>query len=223
MTGRGAWIESHQSLLSHRKTIELAEFLRVNKYQVIGHLHTLWWYALDNVPSDGDLRGASDKTIASAAGWTGKANFAEGLRQVRFISDGKLHNWPDYAGRLQDQRAANRERMRRARAANVQHTNGTRAGATEPYPTQPNTTEPKAAAALSLLANLHEQNIGTISPNRGDELRRWAERLPQDEPDALATIRYAFDETRDNAERFTWRYVEAVLSRLEQEGWPVDD
>lgn len=168
-----AWIESHQSLLTHRKTLALAEILRVSKYLVIGHLHTLWWYALDNVPSDGSLgANTTDKMLGVAAGWRGKGNFAEALRQAGFISDGKLHNWPFYAGKLQDQREAHRESMRRSRANHVPSTNGSRAGA--PYPTVPNPTEPNQLPPMVPRGGRPERRTGAQRKNdeAHDSLRR---------------------------------------------------
>ncbi len=43
-----AWIESHQALGQHPKTIRLAAILgRAQMPTVVGHLHYLWWWAFD--------------------------------------------------------------------------------------------------------------------------------------------------------------------------------
>lgn len=64
-----AWIESHQALQRHRKTIRAANLLKISRPLLIGHLHCLWWWALDNAASDGRLGHVSDAEIAEAAEW----------------------------------------------------------------------------------------------------------------------------------------------------------
>jgi hypothetical protein len=132
------WIESHQSLARHRKTLEAVALLRVDRHKLIGHLHELWWWGLDNADSSGMVGHAPPEALAAAAGWPLRdANrFVEALRTAGFLDqteDGYvLHDWYDYAGRMIQKRAANKQRMQDARAANVQRTNDARAGATVP-------------------------------------------------------------------------------------------
>lgn len=148
-----AWIELHQSLWTHRKTVILSAYLDINETYAAAHLARFWTWALDNA-QDGDLTGLPNKVIAFGAGWLGDANvFVTSLIDsgwLENIGDGLIiHDWHDYAGRLVEKRVANKERMRNARANKstraelVQRTNETRAGATVPYPTVPNQTEPK--------------------------------------------------------------------------------
>jgi hypothetical protein len=153
-----AWLESHQSLPQHPKTKRAARLLEIPIPLMIGHLHMLWYWCLDYA-QDGDLGKYDDADIADAAGWEGEAaRFVSALLdcaprdEVGFLerdSDGILHihDWYDYAGKLIEQREANAQRMREARAArknkrasNVQRTSGARAGAT--IPNQPNQTRP---------------------------------------------------------------------------------
>lgn len=163
-----AWIESHQSLSRHRKTLALVASLKADRHKILGHLHELWWWGLDNADVDGRLGHTSHVVIAEAAGWPVKQadTFVGALVAAGFMEDNDnglvLHDWEDYAGKLIDRRDRNRERMRRARAsddapippptngtraAHVQRTNVARAqqradtfGATVPNPTQPNPT-----------------------------------------------------------------------------------
>src|SRR5688572_27041352 len=97
-----AWIESHQSLLHHKKTNRAIALLKCNRYKFIGHLHALWWWSLDNAP-DGNLSDLLPAEIADAAGWdVGKADdFVSALVSVGFIDqeDMHLHDWREYAGR----------------------------------------------------------------------------------------------------------------------------
>lgn len=110
-----AWIESHQSLLKHRKTMRMVVLLAVDRFKLIGHLHALWWWALDNVPMDGDLGDLTDEEIAMGAEWDGDAAaFAAALTAAGFINVREdtrvLHDWYDYAGKLLGKRQRDRER-----------------------------------------------------------------------------------------------------------------
>lgn len=165
-----AWIESHQELRDHPKTRRAARLLGIGTPQLIGHLHFLWWWAVDYA-EDGDLARFDEFDIADAAGWEGDpGQFVAALMQCGpgdsqgFIDpDYTLHDWDDYAGRLIQQREANRERQRRyrekqaataqqqstkeARNAHVTRDKGVTNGATLPDPTRPDSTEPGAARA----------------------------------------------------------------------------
>lgn len=148
-----AWIESHQSLSRHRKTLRAAALLRVNRHQLIGHLHELWWWALDNVPADGNLGDLTDLEIAQGAEWSGDpTEFVRALTDAGFIDetdDGRyLHDWYDYAGKYLEKRAQDAERKRVARRksggrpADVQLTSAGRPQDVLTYHTIPNHTVP---------------------------------------------------------------------------------
>lgn len=115
-----AWIESHDTLKDHPKTRRFRRSLGVNLPQVIGHLHLLWWWALEYA-ENGDLSKYDAADIAEAAGWDGDADdFLGALVDAGFVdkddNDGfSLHDWHDYAGRLIEKREQNRERQRRYR------------------------------------------------------------------------------------------------------------
>lgn len=119
-----AWIESHQELRGHPKTKRLARMLGVSMVTAVGHLHFLWWWALEYAMS-GDLSNVDPIDIADAAMWDadpeqfvssmvkcggGKPGFLEYV-------DGQLsiHDWDHYVGRLREQREVNAERQRRHR------------------------------------------------------------------------------------------------------------
>jgi len=139
-----AWIESHQSLGQHPKTIRLAGLLKVRVPEAVGLLQFLWWWALDYA-ADGQVAVADQQVVARACQWHGPpAKFWEALSQVGFIDPGaqpdtwQIHKWMDYAGRLIAARAAHAERTRTKRAQQ-------RAGLpnrTQPYPTGPDSTSP---------------------------------------------------------------------------------
>lgn len=136
------WIESHQSLGDHPKTARAAEALKISHPQVVGHLHYLWWWALEYAP-DGNLKGYTAAQIAVAARWPKPQTspphpFIEALvncgrtGQAGFLerdADGflKIHDWDEFAGKLIDRRARNRQRMKGTRATHEPDTNSARA------------------------------------------------------------------------------------------------
>jgi hypothetical protein len=125
-----SWIESHQSLAGHAKTRRAARLLKVSRPAIVGHLHFLWWWAIDAAPS-GDLTAFEPEDIAEEAGWDGDANeFVDALINCRtdgedskgFLErteEGKLliHDWNDYAGKLVDKRNRDRDRKQKSRAS----------------------------------------------------------------------------------------------------------
>ena len=128
-----AWLELHQSLRHHRKLLAVAEALDVPEAHAMGHLLSLWLWCLDNVSDvDGRLEGVTRRTIAHAAQWPGDPDLLfGGLVGAGWLDqrdDGLyVHDWYDYAGKLMEQRAEERERSRRRRAARRPadgHTNG---------------------------------------------------------------------------------------------------
>lgn len=112
-----AWyLESHQTLRNHPKTLKLARLLGVSKPAAIGHLHLLWWWALDYA-EDGDLGRFDALDVAVGAEWEGDpAAFLDALVRSGFLdAGGRIHDWGVYTGRLAAQRASNRDRQRRFR------------------------------------------------------------------------------------------------------------
>lgn len=160
-----AWIESHQALGQHPKTIRLAALLKRDLPTVVGHLHYLWWWALDYAP-DGRLGKHGPEVVAHACLWKGSPQkLVEALEAAGFVDSSgdmsSIHDWDDYAGALLERRArdADRKRTSRGRSPDVHGTsNGTsdtrprdvretsvlaRGGPTQPdQPDQPDRTVP---------------------------------------------------------------------------------
>lgn len=114
-----AWIKSEQALASHPKVHLLAKELGVSVPQVIGHLHLLWWWALDYA-DDGNLTRYRD-FIPNASQWVGDEEiYVTSLIKHEFIDvkDEQLfiHDWLDYTGALIETREKDAERKRQARA-----------------------------------------------------------------------------------------------------------
>jgi hypothetical protein len=164
-----AWIESHQSLRDHRKTKEFKRLLSIKTPQAIGHLHLLWWWALDNAP-DGNLNGINPADLSEVAEWSGKPErFIEALKTAGFVDeDLHLHDWDDYAGKLITRRKANTERVREHRNAlrntNVTVTSPLRNGATVPNSTVPYSTQPNSTKEES-----KERDVVTSDKKSGSD------------------------------------------------------
>lgn len=142
-----AWIESHQSLGRHPKLVRLAGKLRIHKAQAIGHLHYLWWWALDYAPK-GNVSAFTPAEISAGAEWPGEPGlFHDALRDGWIDTDGMIHDWWFYAGKLLEQREKDRERKREYRRISNVHgmSDGhpVDGGQTADVPTQPtNQTKP---------------------------------------------------------------------------------
>lgn len=155
-----AWIESNQELADHPKTRKLARVLETSIPAAVGHLHCLWWWALDYA-DDGDLTRFDDLDIALGARWEGdESSFMAALISSGFVDpDHCIHDWEQYTGKLVSRRRANAARMRDARAAEkperasevgdrASHVHGTQRARVEPQDrtrhnsTEHNSTEP---------------------------------------------------------------------------------
>ncbi|MGC6586571.1 HNH endonuclease [Paenibacillus sp. Dod16] len=116
-----AWLESHQSLGRHIKTKRLSRKLGITVPATIGHLHLLWWWAMDNLP-DGCISLLEPEDIADEMMWTGDADeLLNALIDVGFIDeiDGQLfiHDWHDYIGKLLQSREKKSNRTSEMRKA----------------------------------------------------------------------------------------------------------
>ncbi len=123
-----AWIEVHQTLPNHRKTLAAAAILDISPVQMIGHLICLWLWALDNAP-DGVMytsrNALRNKMVATVSQWDGDPDaFVDALVESGFLDERddalEVHDWYDYAGKLMETRKANRERQRRYRESKKQ-------------------------------------------------------------------------------------------------------
>ncbi len=162
-----AWIELHQALRKHPKTLHFASLLGVEDPDLArAKLENLWLWALDYCPS-GRLtvrsRHLSAAEIANAADWHGDAAvFLRSLQESGFVEEspggngGKslyLHDWEQYGGKLHAARAADAGRKRDARKSG-----------------RP--------------ADVHSDGGGRGEERRGEEIekRRGEERRPPDAP-----------------------------------------
>lgn len=190
-----AWIESHQELRGHPKTKRAARMLGLSIPLMVGHLHLLWWWALD-FADDGCLAGFDPSDLAEAAMWDGDPTaFVTALvdcgpgSEPGFIEetvDGLiLHDWHDYAGKLFDRREKDRERKRVQREAlrqqaellkkarEVQQMSGGHPtdGAKNPYRTVPNLTGPDRTTTNvgAVVVESRENAAHAAPPNGGND------------------------------------------------------
>jgi len=98
-----AWIEVHQSLPTHPKTLKLSNITGYEIDRCVGKLVILWLWSLAQ-KEDGDLKDCDAVIIGKAAHITDPAEaqtFYGALIESKFIDQGTflLHDWLDYAGR----------------------------------------------------------------------------------------------------------------------------
>jgi len=128
-----AWIESHQSIRMHPKTLHLMQLLHLDKAAVIGHLHCLWWWALDYAPT-GDVTNYTAINLSLAADYQplrgkysrNRQQFVDALVAAGYIDktpDGHLvlHDWNEYAGKWVEKRASDARRKRDVRKTSAGH------------------------------------------------------------------------------------------------------
>lgn len=108
-----AWIESHSTLRTHKKLKAFCDDLKISRAAGIGHLHMLWWWALDN-RENGDLSDLFERDIAIACDWDGNPKaLLKTLKKHNWITkEGKINAWMEYAGRLIKERERGRERRK---------------------------------------------------------------------------------------------------------------
>ncbi len=143
-----AWIKSEQALASHPKVHLLAKDLGISVPQAVGHLHLLWWWALDYA-DDGNLTRYRD-FIPSASQWVGDEDlFITSLIKHNWIDEveGKLviHDWLDYTGALIETREKDAERKRKYRQSKNAKTSANRDSWETSSPKD--TTSPSGASA----------------------------------------------------------------------------
>jgi len=107
-----SWIRVDNDLPDHPKSLALDVALGVDRSWT--HVVQLWLWTSRVVPT-GDLSKMPDAVIASRAGWKKDASvFVDALRQVGFLdSDGMLHDWHEYQGKMLERLEKDRERKRK--------------------------------------------------------------------------------------------------------------
>jgi hypothetical protein len=216
-----AWIEVHQSLWGHGKTLDLASRLKIKPIYAAAHLCRLWCWGLDNT-QDGVLPRANADVIANAADWKGKSGlFLDALIAAGWVDRDDnglfmLHDWMDYAGKLMARRERNKEQMRNTRGQHVVNTKATRGNtckATVPtVPTVPtSTTTPTPSENFAMV---WENSVGRpITGTEGQELG-----LLVDEYSELWVIDSITEAAKQGREKVGLKYITRILERWQVEG-----
>ncbi len=122
------WIELHQEMPRHPKTLALAQALKVSRREAVGILVDLWTWGLSCADEDGSLKAIGDEGIALALDWpVRRASALVGplveCGWLDALGDGqyRLHDWPDYTSKLSEKRRdAERKRAARRRGSSAE-------------------------------------------------------------------------------------------------------
>lgn len=158
-----AWIEAHDDIWEHHKTIRLCKELGILDVQAVGHLLSLWHFVLRNAWRDANLEAWGDDMIEVAARWRGTpGSFLDALRKVGLMDGYIVHGWAERAGRLVYDRT--RKEAER-KSAEQRRTSGGKSKATVPYSTVPNPTQQKESTApySSLFCTYNDRGQGSCT------------------------------------------------------------
>ena len=221
-----AWIESHQAVGRHPKTKKLARRLSVSLPAAVGHLHYLWWWALD-FAQDGVLDKFDAEDIADAMQWDGDASkLMDALIFSGYIDDTHdglhIHDWAEYAGKLLERREKDRARKRSAgEAAGVPSTfrrssNGKRTEG-DGKPNEPNKPEgdpPLQERRFAEFWQAYPKKVGKASC-----LKAWLKLKPAD--DLFDHIMDALTKQKASEQwkREAGRYIPNPLTWINQGRW----
>jgi len=160
-----SWIPVHNTLLHSPKLSRLTRQLEINRLTCIGHLVTLWLWAMQQAPG-GSLKEFTQDEIADAAQWTGDpARFVEALIACRWMDPNKrLHNWEQHGGKLFRVRYLGTVRQRRFRQNNSRARNASgNATVTK--------TEELPAPLGNALGGVVSHQSNALDKSRGDKRR----------------------------------------------------
>ena len=100
-----AWLESHQGIERHPKTMKLSLIMGWDLDQTIGKLHRFWWWCLDFAPDGNVSRHSADMAALSVGippelgekfiSAMYKSEFLDKTSKNQFL----IHDWLEYAGR----------------------------------------------------------------------------------------------------------------------------
>ena len=192
-----AYVPSHQELREHPKTRKAARKADVSIVQMIGHLHLLWWWALDHAP-DGDLSKFDADDLADAVMWEGDPEVlakalidcGPGDSEGFLDADWKLHDWEQYGGKYGQRVAA----AKKAAAVRWQSDRNADASSQPPTDTHQNGTNPDAHATA--MPPHSDRNAGGNAEERRREETTTSDLRP--DPDVSSEARKL---TRHFAER----------------------
>lgn len=114
---REPWIRVHASLADRPVVARLANALRIDPFKAMGHLVTFWGSASRHA-ANGQIDTVPDSLLEQWAGWRGKrGRFAAWVRTDHMDDQGRVNEWDDYQGTLEQRREKERQRIADKRAA----------------------------------------------------------------------------------------------------------
>lgn len=171
-----AWIESHDDIWEHHKTVKLCALLNISDVEAVGHLMSLWHFVLRNAWHDANLEPWGDLGVEHAAKWRGEPMlFIKAIRSAGYLDGYVVHGWIERAGKLVTDRIYNEERRKNA---NLRR----KTVATLPYPTLPNPTEPTDDKA-----SMAGTGGGNGAESQPDELRDQS-KAAHDDYEVIQTV-----------------------------------
>lgn len=178
----GLYIQVYNSLLGHRKLLQLTRTLKCSHAEGIGRLVVFWCWVMENA-MNGDLSTWSDEDLIFNIGRGFNQKTLDALRACGFIDeDNTVHDWYETGGKLAERREVDKERKRADRAkdkAGTVHTpsdgqsngqsNGQSEGTGEENPRTVHRSEAATASAsaleLSEAPDFGKSIVGQKSPD----------------------------------------------------------
>ena len=164
------WIRVHASLIDKPVIARAVAALGVNEHAAVGLLVTFWGSVSRHVV--GGMAGpATDAQLELWARWRGKrGKFAAFIREQHIDAEGRVNEWDDYAGALEQRRAKERERLRNKRDDVAQQNASVATRARERNETIRNETKsggPAPPSASKLLAKIKSLAEVSEVPGQG--------------------------------------------------------
>lgn len=113
------WIRVHANLADRPVVFRAAKALGVTKAEAIGLLVSFWGRVSQHAPN-GSVSQFEDAQLEDWAGWFAAGRrkagaFAAFIRANHLDTEGRVNEWDDYAGALEEQRRQARDRKRKSR------------------------------------------------------------------------------------------------------------
>jgi hypothetical protein len=109
------WIRVHANVSAKPVVWRAVEALGISRAEAVGLLVSFWG-SVSQHTTNGAVSHLSDAQLEDWAGWSRKrGKFAAWLRVAHVDSDGRVNEWDEYAGHLEEQRRQARDRKRKSR------------------------------------------------------------------------------------------------------------
>lgn len=113
------WIRVHANLAGRPIVWRAVEVLSVSSHEAIGLL-VQFWGSVSQHGNNGLIETVPDAQVEAWAGWTRKrGKFAAFIRAYHLDDEGRVNEWDDYAGKLEDRKEKDRNRKRKSRGSHA--------------------------------------------------------------------------------------------------------